>query len=490
VASAGVLFFLYRFLVRAIGIEAVGIWSVVLATTAVGRLADFGVAGSITRFVARALGQGLPHKAAEYAQTAILTAAAVFCVLGLIAYPILHRVLGLVIPVRSLGAATALLPYALASFWLASVGAVVQGAIDGTHRIDLRSRVVVVASLVYFVSAVVLVQHRGLLGLALAQLLQGGFVLVSSWIVLRRCLPTLPWLPGVWRSAAFKEVVAFGAQLQLISITILLAEPTTKALLARFGGLSAAGYFEMATRMVQQVRGLLISTNQVLVPAFADLQERGRDLVLGLYRDSFRVVAYLAVPLLSGLFALIPLISEWWIGHYEATFVRFAMLLAVGWFVNILCAPAYFLGVGTGQMRWNVLGNVTTGVVNVIGGITLGLQYDGTGVVVAAVVALSVGSLIILIMYHLGQGQGPRDLVPRESLPLVVVCLAAAVLGNAAYHLVRPHQSLVATTVVIAGVLVPTLSYAVWKHPLRPRLLAWAWTARPRPPPSPLSTNT
>src|SRR5712692_4660790 len=406
VASAGVLFFLYRFLVRTIGIEAVGIWSVVLATTSVGRLADFGVAGSITRFVARALGQGLTQKAAEYAQTAIITAAVVFCALGLIAYPILHRVLGLIIPVRSLSIATSLLPYALVSFWLANVGAVVQGALDGTHRIDLRSRVVVLASLVYFVSAVLLVLRQGLLGLALAQLLQGALVLVSSWIVLRRCLPPLPPFPVVWRSAVFKEVIAFGAQLQLISVTILLAEPTTKALLARFGGLSSAGYFEMATRMVQQVRALLINTNQVLVPAFADLQERGRDLVVQLYRDSFRVVSYLAVPLLGGLVALIPLISEWWIGHYEATFVLYATLLAFGWFVNILCAPAYFLGVGTGHMRWNVLGNVATGALNVIGGITLGLLYGGTGVVVAAVVALSAGSLLILVMYHLGQGQG------------------------------------------------------------------------------------
>jgi len=282
----------------------------------------------------------------------------------------------------------------------------------------------------------------------------------------------------------FREVIAFGAQLQLISVTILLAEPTTKALLARFGGLSSAGYFEMATRMVQQVRALLINTNQVLVPAFADLQERGRDLVVQLYRDSFRVVSYLAVPLLGGLVALIPLISEWWIGHYEATFVLYATLLAFGWFVNILCAPAYFLGVGTGHMRWNVLGNVATGALNVIGGITLGLLYGGTGVVVAAVVALSAGSLLILVMYHLGQGQGGglRDLVPRESLPLVLVCLAAVVVGGATYHLVRPHQSLVATTVLIVGVLVPTLSYAAWKHPLRPRLMAWAWNAGTRAP--------
>ncbi len=86
VTSAVVIFFLYRYLVRVIGIEAVGVWAVVLATTSAGRIADFGVTGSTTRFVARALGQKSPRAAADYAQTAAISAAGIYLSLVVLAY--------------------------------------------------------------------------------------------------------------------------------------------------------------------------------------------------------------------------------------------------------------------------------------------------------------------------------------------------------------------------------------------------------------------
>ena len=51
--SAATLFFLYRFLVRTIGVERLGIWSLVLATTSAVTLANQGFSTSVTKFVAK-----------------------------------------------------------------------------------------------------------------------------------------------------------------------------------------------------------------------------------------------------------------------------------------------------------------------------------------------------------------------------------------------------------------------------------------------------
>jgi len=46
-----VLFILYRFLLNTIGVEQLGIWSLVLATTSVTQIASFGLSGSVVKFV-------------------------------------------------------------------------------------------------------------------------------------------------------------------------------------------------------------------------------------------------------------------------------------------------------------------------------------------------------------------------------------------------------------------------------------------------------
>ena len=47
------LFFLYRFLIRSVGVERLGVWSLVLAATSIVTLANQGFSTSIVKFVAK-----------------------------------------------------------------------------------------------------------------------------------------------------------------------------------------------------------------------------------------------------------------------------------------------------------------------------------------------------------------------------------------------------------------------------------------------------
>ncbi|MGC8744981.1 MAG: polysaccharide biosynthesis C-terminal domain-containing protein, partial [Verrucomicrobiia bacterium] len=54
IISVGIaLFFLYRFLLKTIGVEQFGIWSLVLSTTSIIGAANLGISGSIVKFVAK-----------------------------------------------------------------------------------------------------------------------------------------------------------------------------------------------------------------------------------------------------------------------------------------------------------------------------------------------------------------------------------------------------------------------------------------------------
>ena len=58
VAVGIILFVLYKFLLKTIGIEDLGIWSVVLATTSVAGIGNFGLSGSVVKFVAKYVARG------------------------------------------------------------------------------------------------------------------------------------------------------------------------------------------------------------------------------------------------------------------------------------------------------------------------------------------------------------------------------------------------------------------------------------------------
>jgi O-antigen/teichoic acid export membrane protein len=471
VVIAGViLFFFYRFLVRTIGMAAVGIWSVVLATTVVGRIAHFGFAGALARFVARANAQGDGKESVRYVQTAMLSSAAILAATAILLLPTLKFVLASVIAQGSLTIVGVLAPWAVLSFWVSNVTAVVQGALDGALRVDLRNAIMIGSSILYVALGVPMVSAHGLMGLAYAQVLQGVTSAVITWLVLRSVVPGLPLVPRRWDYAIFRELLGFGWRLQVVSIAVLLLEPTTKVLLARFGGLAAAGYYEMATRLVQQVRALVVNAGQVLVPAIADSHERDKAHARALYRDSYNLVSLVVVPMAGALIVVFPAVSELWIGRYAPQFVTFASLLTVGWFANALTAPSYYAAIGMGQMRWNIVGHVVMAVVNLGATLLLGVIYGAVGVVVGTLLALLTGTVITGVKNHLEQGEPLADLLPRSTVVLILTCGVGSGLSVLLYHLLRPLLGLAWSITAALALYAVFTMLGVWWHPHRTRL--------------------
>src|SRR5271163_4298955 len=73
IGTAAALFVLYRFLIRTIGVDGLGVWSLVLATTSVVTLANQGFSTSIVKFVAKYAALGQSDRISVLIETALLT---------------------------------------------------------------------------------------------------------------------------------------------------------------------------------------------------------------------------------------------------------------------------------------------------------------------------------------------------------------------------------------------------------------------------------
>ena len=473
VVIGGVIFTLYRFLLNTIGVEQLGVWSVVLATSSVASVANLGLSASVVKFVAKYLARGEEETVAGVIQTSAISIGILVGLVLLIAYPFANWLLSLIMPVTNIKQACSILPYALLSLWIMVIASVFLAGIDGYQRIDLRSMLLIAVAIIHLILCFVLVPTYRLMGLAYAQVAQTCLVLIGSWLILKRQLLILPAVPYRWNRKLFREMVGYGLNFQVISISQMLYDPITKALLTKFGGLAMVGFYEMASRMILQLRALLVNANQVLVPTIADLQENNQEIIRKVYKDSYRLLLYIALPIFSAIIAFTPLISQVWIGHYENIFVFFSILLVIGWFLNTLTVPAYFANLGIGELRWNTISHLTIAALNLGLGLLLGSIYGGPAVVVAWVFSLIIGSIIIPISYHNRHKISGIELLPKENAPVGFASIIGIFSSLLIYH--QLYSKL--TPLVMGATLVLIFFFIfwipIWVHPMRKHLMRW-----------------
>ena len=132
-----VIFILYRFLLVTIGAKQLGVWSLILSSTSIAQVANFGLSGSVVKFVAKYTALKENQNVSQVIQTAAVSLGAFSGLLMLIAYPAFIIILDLIVVSDSLPLALSILPYALLSLWLMVIVSVFQSDVIGpgyTHR--------------------------------------------------------------------------------------------------------------------------------------------------------------------------------------------------------------------------------------------------------------------------------------------------------------------------------------------------------------------
>lgn len=478
-ASGVLLFFLYRFLLRELGAEQLGFWSVLLASTSVARLSDLGLSGGVVKFVARYRALESPDAASQVVQTTAVTIAVVMGAILLAAYPLFLMLLRWTIPAHFGETARQILPYAVLSVWLGAVAGVFQGALDGCQQAGYRNLILLGGNAFLFGCAWMFVPSEGLIALGYAQVAQSLLLLLASWLMLRRFMPQLPAIPWRWNRGRFREMFAYSLNFQLMTVAVMLCEPATKILMGRFGGLSAAAYYDMASQLVVRVRSLLVSANQVIVPVVAELQESNPDRLRDIYLRAYEAVFFVALPVYLGLLLLLPAVAIVWIGHPEPLFLTFACILVGSYFLNNLEVPAYFDNLGTGKVWWNTSSHIVMALLNLILGALFGWLWGAVGVALGAATALVLGSGLVLYVVHRHYHIPPSDLIPRAHRRLMLVALIPVAASVAGFVWLQPQGiQLWALTLASVGTFVTAWTLAAWPHPYRQQVgRIWAHRA-------------
>ena len=404
IVYAGVLFLLYRIIVRALGIGAMGLWSLVMAAASFLRFADTGVGAGVGRFVALSRSEGEDARALEIIDTALLFNAALLTALTvLLVFPARLLLPYVFDDANALATARELLPLAFGAFILTNLSGVSAASLVALHRLDLKSYIVIGSCFLQIAVAALLIEDYGLVAVAAGQIAQQATILVACYFAARRVMG-VPAARIVLRPsrAALREILPFGLKLQGVSLLTSMFDPISRFVMSSFGGLAAVGTFELAQRALMQLRQLIVNPSQQLMPAFAhykDLESRK-----SLYMKAMAALSVSAILILGGAALVAPVLAWLWLGDVPSHFWEFTAVLAVGWIVNVASAPAYHLSVSNGRLKSIAMGGLATTVLGPLLAVALGYQLGDRGVALGTALGLALGGAITIAIASRANG--------------------------------------------------------------------------------------
>ncbi|WP_176454228.1 oligosaccharide flippase family protein [Siphonobacter sp. BAB-5385] len=304
-----------------------------------------------------------------------------------------------------------ILPYALTTLFIMSISSVLSSFIDGYEKSHLKLIANSISLVVYIASAYFFIKSYDLIGVAMAQLIQSIIYFLLLVVALKIVCPTITNISWRWDTTIFKEIILFSGQLQLISILVLLFEPITNLFIVKFAGLEVLGFYEMANRLISQIKNMLTQANQALIPVIAKVNEKSTSTVNQIYTKVLNFMMELSTYVFVLTIILAYFISYIWIGYINKIFISSLIILCVGNYFNILSVPAYFSSMGTGKLKTILVSHIIMTVSNVLLGYLLGYIYMENGIIIAKCISLLVGSFYIIHIYHYHNKMSNYDLI-------------------------------------------------------------------------------
>ncbi|MBD3679154.1 MAG: oligosaccharide flippase family protein [Rhodobacteraceae bacterium] len=380
----------YRLVIMGDGLEALGLWSLLMAWIGFARLGDPGLPAALLRHVAS---EGAGQEALRRdVQTGLIAHAALGALAGLAGFLLLRFALPALVPDAHLHSAQGLLPALAFLFFLTAQGAAPLAVLRGLHLGHLAARLSIVGNGVQLTLVLWLVPGHGLTGLALAQIAQAGLVCALGWIALRRRLSIVAWLPLEFRRDSLSALMGVGLRLQAVSLAAGLFEPVSKLLVGHAGGLAAQGLYELAYKTVTLPRVMTSAGLAATIPAMAALAGQ-RDALRNLFGTTERRMIYATAAALGLAAAGAPVLSLLWLGQVDAGYLLQVGVLALGGLGAAVGAAGFCLGQALGRLGPNMVTSLAALAVLVVLGGPLGEWLGAFGAVLATALAQGGGGL-------------------------------------------------------------------------------------------------
>lgn len=419
-----------------IGTEGYGLFALVASMAALFQN-DLGMAGALTRFVARGRAQGDMARVREYASSAFAFFLVVGGTMALSGFAVMQIVL-VRQGVSGEHSNTSMLMALLGSVgvFAALLGSPNGQILVGFGRLDVVNAVSMIQSVVR-IGAMVVAMHLSS-SVLLAALVDNGIVCIFCcvlWLVRRRliCNLRISFAFATW--SGFREMFSLGLDLLVLGISSTIVLQAGSLITAVAVSVSAVAYFSVAQRAYQLSREVTNSLTQAVLPEASRIGVQNG--VSGLARIYLRGTALSNSLVLAVCIPLVAFMGTWlnlWVGPDLAQATISAQILVLSMLVNNNHLFALPVLTAQGRVRLYAGLHVCWAILSVVLGYSLGSLIGLNGVALG--VALPVVLLEPIYILHalrrldISGRQFVRECVIRQLVVLVGPGVLFFILGR------------------------------------------------------------
>lgn len=394
--NIGLVFVSYKFVIHYSGLEALGLWSLLMAWASFVKLGDVGMGNATLHFVSKIDIDKDWLKIQKFIDTGFLMNMIAFLILTLIGYIIISANIDFIIKNDSFIEETKeILPYMLSVIFFTSMSSVVFGNLQGLHFGYISSVLTVLGNILQIILVILLVPKHGILGLVWAQLIQYVLLFIIGLIIIKVKSNNRNILPTNFSLETLKEMLGYSLKAQFANILNGLFEPLTKVIFGQYGDLKSQGIYEIAYKTVSLSRNLVVSGITATLPSMTNILSNDNEKAVNFYKTSNKKVSKIIIVMMLLVSLTSPIISYIWIGHFQIDYTIYVSIIALGFLINTFGATAYNIGLALGKMKNNIISTIIVLITFIITGIILGNIFYALGIVIATMLSLSIGGLLI-----------------------------------------------------------------------------------------------
>jgi O-antigen/teichoic acid export membrane protein len=433
------------FIVRTMGADLYGVFSIVGVTLGFFGFLDFGIGGAATRQVA-AYYEKKEHDNVGRVVSAVL---AFYLVIGVLVGGLILALTNALVT-QLLGIPTSLQQAATIAFYVAApsfMTALVSGAFlsipSALQRYDIATTVSIgLTTLNAVITVSLLAMGYRIVAIMVAGLVVSLLVLPIEYVIARRLVPQIRLRPR-WDPAMLKELFSFGGYFLLSSLGVLMLYQADKLLIGHFLGVGAVTYYVVPGSLAQKIQGLVAASAAVIFPLSAALFETKKRATLeNLYREGTRLVFILVMMMAVPMAVFAYRFLLYWMGPKVASNSGTPMVLLVITYA-ILAVSSVPWGIANGSGRAKINAYFTL-----------------------AIAAIDVGAFLVLVgPYGLNGAAAAYLLSAVLGVPVLIAFIERRVLGLSGFEFLKEMWRVALVGVVQTGIALMLL-------PLATRLLS------------------
>ena len=405
---APIPFIMTPLILHRIGVAGYGTWAVFLAINGLTSLADLGLVGTLSKFVAEY------HARRDFLSlTSLLNS-------GLTLFLLLDLIIGTalwyaspLLSIRLFRGST--FPSAelivLLRFFVAVIAANIltqlfASVTTGMQRLDLTNVMSAANALMSaFFGAVLLLRGWNLRGLVYGYIFSGILTVLIYLILVRKLLPQVHLNPMQFDKVVAKKMFGYSLRLYITQGAVAVHNQVEKVFLAMLVGVDPVGWYDIASDVALKVRGSIGFILSPVLPAASELSALGDEARMReLYFRTHKYLALCGLPAVCFVVAVSSRFFELWIGPGMKMLALPLSVLLTANFLNLATGPGFLILAGKGDMKPGIQSALLGVVLNVVLSLGLIYKFGFAGAVLGTAISLILASTFFVTVFHRQSG--------------------------------------------------------------------------------------